>query len=84
MRRIIFVLAKGRKVTAETMSRLQESFAGKAKVEDIGDGKLLVQLPVAPAPEDVDKARRDVGDGTRVVPDRPLDALRPGQTINIR
>ena len=84
MRRIIFVLAKGQKVTAETMSRLQESFGGKAKVEDIGDGKLLVQLPVAPAAEDVDKALRGVGSGTRVVPDRPLDALKPGQTINIR
>jgi len=84
MRRIIFVLAKGQKVTAETMSRLQDSFGGKAKVEDIGDGKLLVELPVAPAAEDVDKARRGVGDGTRIVPDRPLDALKPGQTINIR
>jgi subtilisin family serine protease len=84
MRRIIFVLARGQKVTAETMSRLQESFGGKAKVEDIGDGKLLVQLQVAPAPEDVDRARRDVGVGTRVVPDRPLDALQPGQTIKIR
>jgi subtilisin family serine protease len=84
MRRIIFVLAKGQKVTAETMSRLQESFGGKAKVEDIGDGKLLVELSVAPAAEDVDRALRGVGAGTRVVPDRPLDALKPGQTINIR
>jgi subtilisin family serine protease len=84
MRRIIFVLAKGQKVTAETMSRLQASFGGKAKVEDIGDGKLLVELPVAPATEDIDKALRGVGAGTRVVPDRPLDALKPGQTINIR
>jgi subtilisin family serine protease len=84
MRRIIFVLAKGQKVTAETMSRLQESFSGKAKVEDIGDGKLLVELSVAPAAEDVDRALRGVGAGTRVVPDRPLDALKPGQTINIR
>jgi subtilisin family serine protease len=84
MRRIIFVLAKGRKVTAEAMSRLQESFGREAKVEDIGDGKLLVELPVAPSSEDLDKARRGVGDGTRVVPDRPLDALKPGQTINIR
>jgi subtilisin family serine protease len=84
MRRIIFVLARGQKVTAETTSRLQESFGAKAKVEDIGDGKLLVQLPVAPAAEDVDKALRGIGTGTRIVPDRPLDALKPGQTINIR
>jgi subtilisin family serine protease len=84
MRRIIFVLAKGQKVTAETMSRLQETFAGKAKVEDIGDGKLLVELPITPAAADVDKALRGLGGGTRVVPDRPLDALKPGQTINIR
>lgn len=84
MRRIIFVLARGQKVTADTISRLQESFGGKAKVEDIGDGKLLVELPVAPAAEDVDRARRGVGSGTRVVPDRPLDALKPGQTIKIQ
>jgi subtilisin family serine protease len=84
MRRIIFVLARGQKVTAETMSRLQESFGAKAKVEDIGDGKLVVELPVAATPEDVDKARRGVGDGTRVFPDLPLDALKPGETINIR
>jgi subtilisin family serine protease len=84
MRRIIFVLARGQKVTAETMSRLQNSFGAKAKVEDIGDGKLVVELPLAPAADDVDKARRGIGDGTRVVPDRPLDALRPGQTIKIQ
>jgi len=84
MRRIIFVLAKGQRVTAETMSRLRESFGGNAKVEDIGDGKLLVELPLAPAAEDLDKALRGIGTGTRVVPDRPLDALKPGQTINIR
>jgi subtilisin family serine protease len=84
MRRIIFVLAKGRTVTAETMSRLQESFGAKAKVEDIGDGKLLVELPVAPTPEDVNNALRGVGEGTRVVPDRPLDALKPGQSVIIR
>ena len=84
MRRIIFVLAKGRKVTAETMSRLQDSFGRKAKVEDIGDGKLLLELPLAPAAEDVDKALRGIGTGTRVVPDRPLDALKPGQTMKIQ
>lgn len=84
MRRIIFVLAKGQKVTPETMSRLQKSFGAAAKVEDIGDGKLLVELPVAPAADDIDKARRDVGTGTRVVPDRPLDVLKPGQTIKIQ
>jgi hypothetical protein len=84
MRRIIFVLARGQKVTAETISRLQESLGGKAKVKDLGDGMLLVQLPVAPAAEDIDKALRGMGSGTRVVPDRPLDALRPGQSINIQ
>jgi subtilisin family serine protease len=84
MRRIIFVLAKGQKVTPETMSRLQKSLGTQAKVEDIGDGKLRVELPVAPAADDIDKARRGVGDGTRVVPDRPLDALRPGQTIKVQ
>lgn len=84
MRRIIFILARGQEVTAETLSRLKDSFGGKAKVENLGDGKLLVELPTPSAPADVDAALRGLGGGTRVVPDRPLDALKPGQTFNIR
>jgi subtilisin family serine protease len=84
MRRIIFVLAKGQSVTPQTIAALKASFGDGAKVEDIGDGKLLVELPVQPKADDIDRARKDVGDGTKVLPDEPLKTLEPGQTIKIQ
>jgi subtilisin family serine protease len=84
MRRIIFVLAKGQDVTPQTIAALKTSFGAGAKVEDIGDGKLLVELPVQPKADDIDRARKDVGDGTKVLPDEPLKTLEPGQTIKIQ
>jgi hypothetical protein len=84
MRRIIFVLARGQAVTAETIALLKTSFGPEAQVQDIGDGKLLVELPVQPKSDDIDKARKGVGDGTRVLPDEPLKALQPGETIQIK
>jgi subtilisin family serine protease len=35
-------------------------------------------------PACIDQTLRGLSGGTRIVPDRPLDALKPGQTINIR
>lgn len=83
-RRIIFVLAKGKAVTADVIASLKNSFGAGAKVENIGDGKLLVELPVAARAGDIDRARKGVGDGTRAMPDRPLETLQPGQTIKIQ
>ncbi|GEL44812.1 hypothetical protein MEX01_54030 [Methylorubrum extorquens] len=59
-------------------------FGERARVEDIGDGKLLIELPEGATGQDIDRARRSVGDDTRVFPDRPMDALKPGGRIQIR
>lgn len=83
-RRVIFVLANRDPVGRETLATLRTVFGAGARVEDIGDGKLLVELPEGASGPDIDRARRGVGDGTRVFPDRPMDALQPGGRIQIR
>lgn len=83
-RRVIFVLASRDKVPAETLKALAAAFGDRAKVEDIGDGRLAVELPAGTSPDDVDRARRGVGGDARVFPDRPLDALQPGGRIEIK
>lgn len=83
-RRVIFVLANHDPVGADTLATLRTVFGAGARVEDIGDGKLLVELPEGTGGPDIDRARRGVGDGTRVFPDRPMDALQPGGRIQIK
>ena len=83
-RRVIFVLADRNAVSRETLTTLRTLFGASAKVEDIGDGKLVVELPQGTTGSDVDRARRSVGDGTRVVTDQPLQTLQPGGRIQIR
>ncbi|MGU3496150.1 S8 family peptidase [Xanthobacteraceae bacterium A53D] len=83
-RRVIFVLANRDPVGADTLKSLRAMFGSGAKVEDIGDGKLAVELPEGTSGRDVDKARKDIGDGTKVFPDTPLQTLEPGERIMIR
>lgn len=83
-RRVIFVLANREPVAAETLARLRTMFGANAKVEDIGDGKLAVELPEGTTGGDVDRARKGIGDDTKVFPDRPLETLQPGGRIMIR
>lgn len=83
-RRVIFVLAGRDRVPPETLTSLRTMFGERAKVEDIGDGKLVVELPAGTSADDVDRARRNVGGDTRVLPDRPMETLQPGGRIQIR
>jgi subtilisin family serine protease len=83
-RRVIFALANRDPVTEETLKRLQAVFGERARLTDIGDGKLSIELSDNITGEDVDRARRSVGDDTRVFPDRPMDTLKPGGRIQIR
>jgi len=83
-RRVIFVLANRDAVAKETLGTLRKIFGQKAKVEDIGDGKLMVELPEGATGDDVDRARKGIGDDTKVFPDRPLETLQPGGTLIIR
>ncbi|MFD1333561.1 S8 family serine peptidase [Methylopila musalis] len=83
-RRVIFALAERGRVPAPTLAALRALFGPNAKIEDIGDGRLLVELPEGATGDDVDRARRDMGGDARAFPDRPLDALPPGGRIEIR
>jgi subtilisin family serine protease len=85
-RRFIFALANNRQpIQPEVLAALKLLFGEGAKVEPLGDGKLLVDVPAGANQRDIDDARKRLGgDGVRVMPDRPLDPLQPGGRVIIR
>jgi subtilisin family serine protease len=85
-RRFIFALANPRQpIDPAVLESLKVLFGQNARVQALGDGKLLVEVPAGANQRDIDDARRRLGgDGVRVMPDRPLEPLQPGGRYLIR
>ncbi len=85
-RRFIFALANTRQsISPDVLAALKVLFGDGARVEPLGDGKLLVDVPAGAAQRDIDDARRKLGgDGVRILPDRPMQPLEPGGRLIIR
>jgi subtilisin family serine protease len=85
-RRFIFALANNRQpIHPDVLLALKQLFGDGAKIEPLGDGKLLVDVPSGASQRDIDDARKRLGgDGVRIMPDRPLQPLEPGGRLIIR
>lgn len=82
-RRVIFVLARHDAVSPDVLASLRALFGERSKVQDIGDGKLVVEIPADADASAVERARRSTGADTRIFPDQPLKALTPGGRVVI-